>query len=109
MIAAVALFGLGSSKSRLRKHMRHPMLTGVIVWALAHLLVNGDTASLVLFGWLAIWAVAEMILINRAEPDYTPYVGGSAAGDIRLLVITLIIYGVIAGVHTWLGYFPFGG
>ena len=109
MVAAVALFGLGSSKSRLRKHMRHPMLTGVIVWALAHLLVNGDTASLVLFGGLAVWAVAEMILINRSEPEYTPYEGGSAAGDARLLIITLIIYGVIAGVHTWLGYFPFGG
>ena len=109
MLAAVALFGLGSSKSRLRKKMRHPMLTGVVVWAASHLLVNGDTASIVLFGGLALWAVAEMILINRAEPDYTPFDGGSAAGDIRLGVITLVIYSIIAGIHTWLGYFPFGG
>ncbi|MBT8459082.1 MAG: NnrU family protein [Boseongicola sp.] len=109
MLAAVALFGLGSSKSRLRKKMRHPMLTGVVVWSASHLLVNGDTASIVLFGGLAIWAVAEMILINRAEPDYTPYDGGSAAGDIRLGIITLVIYSIIAGIHTWLGYFPFGG
>lgn len=109
MIVAVALFGLGSSKSRLRRKMRHPMLTGVVVWSAAHLLVNGDTASIVLFGGLAVWALAEMVLINRAEADYTPYDGGSAAGDIRLGVITLVIYGIIAGIHTWLGYFPFGG
>ena len=109
MLAAVALFGLGSSKSRLRKKLRHPMLTGVVVWSASHLLVNGDTASIVLFGGLAIWALAEMVLINRAEPDYTPYDGGSAAGDIRLAVITIVIYGIIAGIHTWLGYFPFGG
>ena len=109
MLAAVALFGLGSSKSRLRKKMRHPMLTGVVVWAASHLLVNGDTASIVLFGGLAIWALAEMVIINRAEPDYTPYDGGSTAGDIRLGVITIVIYGIISGIHTWLGYFPFGG
>ena len=109
MLASVALFGLGSSKSRLRKKMRHPMLAGVVVWAASHLLVNGDTASIILFGGLAVWALAEMVLINRAQPDYTPYDGGSAAGDIRLGVITLVVYGVIAGIHTWLGYFPFGG
>ena len=109
MLAAVALLGLGSSKSRLRKKMRHPMLTGVVVWAASHLLVNGDTASIVLFGGLAIWALAQMVIINRAVPDYTPYEGGSAAGDVKLLVISLVIYGIIAGIHTWLGYFPFGG
>ena len=108
MLLAVALFGLGSSKSRLRSKMRHPMLTGVVVWAVAHLLVNGDTASFILFGWLAIWALAEMVVINRAEPDYTPYEGGSKAGDIRLAVISLVVYGVISGIHIWLGYNPFG-
>jgi len=109
MLVSVALLGLGSSKSRLRKKMRHPMLTGVVVWASAHLLVNGDTASIVLFGGLAIWALAQMVIINRAVDDYTPYDGGSVAGDIRLGVITLVIYGIIAGIHTWLGYSPFGG
>ena len=109
MLAAVALFGLGSSKSHLRKKMRHPMLTGVVVWAASHLLVHGDTASIVLFGGLAVWALAEIVIINRAQPDYTPYDGGSTAGDIRLGVITVVIYGIISGIHTWLGYCPFGG
>ena len=109
MLVAVALFGLGSSKSRLRAKMRHPMLTGAVVWAAAHLLVNGDTASFVLFGGMAIWALAEMQLINRAEPNYEPFEGGSVAGDIRLAVITLVVFSVIAGIHTWLGYNPFGG
>ena len=108
MLVAVALFGLGSSKSRLRSKMRHPMLTGVVVWAVAHLLVNGDTPSFILFGGLAIWALAEMAVINRAEPDYTPFEGGSVAGDIRLAVISLIVFSVISGIHIWLGYNPFG-
>lgn len=109
MILSVVLFGAGSSKSRLRSKLRHPMLTGAFVWAVAHLLVNGDSASFILFGGLAIWALVQMWLINRAEPDYTPWEGGTLAGDIRLAVISAVVFAVIAGIHTWLGYFPFGG
>ena len=108
VLVAVVLFGVGNSKSRLRPKMRHPMLWGVVLWAAGHVLVNGDVASLVLFGWLALWALAEMQLINRAEPDYAPFEGGTLAGDIRLGIITLVVYGAIAGVHTWLGYPTFG-
>ena len=57
MVVAVLLLGLGHSKSRARGWLRHPMLTAVVVWAVAHLLVNGDQASLVMFGWLGLWAV----------------------------------------------------
>jgi uncharacterized membrane protein len=109
MIFSVALLGLGSSKSRFNGALRHPMLTGVIVWSLSHLLVNGDVASVVLFGGMALWALLEMVLINRAVPEWTPPEKGTSAGDVKLLVISLVLYGVISGVHTWLGYFPFGG
>jgi len=109
MIFAVVLFGAGSSKSRLREKLRHPMLTGAVVWAVAHLLVNGDSVSILLFGGLAVWALTQMALINRDEPDYTPWEGGSVAGDMRLAAISAIVFAVIAGIHTWLGYFPFGG
>ena len=109
MLAAVALFGLGSSKSRLRARFRHPMLWGAVVWALSHLLVNGDVASIVLFGWIALWALAEMQRSNRSDDAYVPYEGGSLMGDMRLGIIALVLYGVIAAIHTWLGYFPFGG
>jgi uncharacterized membrane protein len=36
---------------------RHPFLWGVALWAAGHLMVNGDRASLVLFGSLLILAV----------------------------------------------------
>lgn len=109
MLFAVALLGLGSSKSRLRGALRHPMLSGVVVWAIAHLLANGDWASVVLFGTLGLWALAEMRVINTAEPEWEKPAPGTAAGDVRLIIITLVVYAVIAGIHTWLGYWPFGG
>ena len=85
------------------------MLTGVVVWAVAHLLVNGDAQSVVLFGGLAVWAVAEMLVINATAGPWVRPEPGPAKGDIRLIVIALVLYGVIAAIHTWLGYWPFPG
>ena len=67
MLVAVGLFGVGHSKSRVRGWLRNPMLTGVVVWAVAHLLVNGDVASLVLFGWMGLWALADILTIDARD------------------------------------------
>ncbi len=109
MVFAVILIGLGNSKSRLRGKIRHPMLSGVLVWVVAHLLVNGDLASVVLFGGLGLWALGAMALINRAEPRPEPWQGGSLQGDIRLIVISAVVYAVIAAIHMWIGPSPFTG
>ena len=37
--------------------LRHPMIIGVKTWAFAHLLVNGDTFSIFVFGLTLAWAV----------------------------------------------------
>ena len=47
--------------------IRHPQLTAVKLWAVAHLLVNGDSASLLLFGGLLVWAVLEVVIINKQD------------------------------------------
>lgn len=107
MLGAVALLGMGSSKGRARTWLRHPMLTGVVVWAVAHLLVNGDLASLILFGGLAVWALTEMRLVNAGEGPWHRPSPGPVSGDVRLIVITLVVYAVIAAIHAWLGYWPF--
>ena len=60
-----------------------------------------------LFGWLGLWAVAEMLLINAREPAWVRPAPGTTAGDVRWVVITLVVFAVIATVHTWLGYWPF--
>ncbi|MEL6644468.1 MAG: NnrU family protein [Pseudomonadota bacterium] len=109
MFFAILLFGMGSSKGRMRAWMRHPMLTGALVWAVAHLLVRGDTASVVLFGSIAVWAVLEMVVINAKDGAWDRPEPGPAKGDLKLIVISLVLYAVIAGIHTWLGYYPFPG
>lgn len=108
MVAALYFVSPGPSKGAIFYKMRHPMLTGFSLWAIAHLLVNGDTPSLVLFGGLLVWALAEMVVINRAEPGWTPPQKGSIAKDAMFLAISLVLLAVIGLVHSWLGYNPFG-
>jgi uncharacterized membrane protein len=44
---------------------RHPFLIGVGIWAVVHLIANGDTASLVFFGAFLILAVTGPVSIDR--------------------------------------------
>ncbi|GGG81494.1 membrane protein [Salipiger pallidus] len=108
MVAALYFASPGPKKGALFYRMRHPMLLGFLLWTIAHLLVNGDTPSFVLFGGLGLWAIVEMIIINRTEPGWTPPAKGSIAKDAMFLVASLVLLFVIGMIHTWLGYPVFG-
>ncbi len=108
MLVALYLFVGSNMPVALRRHLRHPQLSGVIVWALAHLLVKGESGALVLFGGLAAWAVLEMVLINRAEGEFAPpEIAVSAGREVMLVVITLVAFALIGWAHAWLGAWPF--
>ena len=107
MLLAFLLFGMSATTGRLRGRMRHPQLAAVKTWAIAHLLVNGDLASVLLFGGMLAWAVGSVILINRAGPWTDRPEPGAAKGDVKLVVITLALYAVVALIHLWLGVSPF--
>jgi hypothetical protein len=48
-----------------------------------------------------------MRLINAQEGPWQRPEPGPVSGDVRLVVITLVVYAVIAAIHGWLGYWPF--
>jgi len=106
MLIAVFVYGMSATTGRLRGKLRHPQLIAVKIWAVAHLLVNGDLASLILFGGLLLWAGGSVALINRAEVWERPE-PGEAKKDVLLVVITLVTFGIMTGVHIWLGVWPF--
>lgn len=87
---------------------RHPQLWGVILWAVAHLLVNGDAASLVLFGGFLLWAGASILLINRDAPSWTPPPRQPLAKEVTAVVLALLLVAVVGYVHGWIGPWPFG-
>jgi uncharacterized membrane protein len=112
LLMVLAFWVYGSSAAKGAKawpanKTRHPQLLAVKIWAAAHLLVNGDLASIILFGGMLAWAVGSAILINRAEPNWTPPPAAGKATYIRLIVITAVIFVIVVGIHTWLGVSPF--
>jgi len=80
---------------RIKRTLKHPMLAGVKIWALAHLLANGDLGSILLFGSVLAWAVAARIGAKRR--DVAARHGGTAApagwrNDVVAVVIVALAY-----------------
>ena len=59
---------------RIRGWLRHPLLVAVKIWALAHLLANGDADDMLLFGSFLAWAVYDRVAVKRR--------GDLGAGDL---------------------------
>ncbi len=108
MLLALFLMDAKQFKSNARHYIRHPMLTAVKVWAVAHLLVNGDLASILLFGGVLGWAVVAMIGSNRRDGAWERPAKGTMAGLVRHGVFTVVVFAVIVAIH-WqlLGVYPF--
>ncbi|WP_439133829.1 NnrU family protein [Pseudomaricurvus sp.] len=80
----------------IKRVIRHPQLTGVKLWAIAHLLSNGDTRSMILFGSLLIWAVLEVIFINRR--DGREWTRPEPVGWFKSIVSTIVALVIAGGV-----------
>ena len=64
---ALTLMLASQLPTNIRRFVRHPQLTGVVIWAVTHLLVNGTARDVILFGGLALWAAFSMVLSNRRD------------------------------------------
>lgn len=79
----------------IKRRLKHPILVGVKIWAVAHLLANGDLGSILLFGSILAWAVVARISAKRR--DVAAQHGGTAApagwrNDILAVVIGTAAY-----------------
>ena len=108
MLVALYLLSPAPKRGKLLAGMRHPMLTGFSIWTVMHLLVNGDLASIILFGGLLVWAVLTARVINASNAEWVPAEGErSYAKDGMYLAGSVILLGVIGFVHNLLGVWPF--
>ena len=53
--------------THMRARIGHPMVAGMKLWALAHLLANGTLADVLLFGSFLVWAVANFSISRRRD------------------------------------------
>ena len=93
MIPAMICLVAAYVPSRIRTALQHPMLVAIKIWALAHLIANGDLASLMLFAGFLAFAVYDRISVKKRGAlgplgDKT----GGVAGDITVVAVGLALY-----------------
>lgn len=74
MIASFILLAAANMKTHIRRAVRHPMLIGVGLWALVHLLANGTEKATLLFGAFLAYAVLDLVSATQrnAVKSFTP-------------------------------------
>jgi len=97
MLPAVILVVAAYIRGRIYTALKHPMLTGVKLWAAAHLLANGDLGSIILFGSFLGWAVFDRIsLKHRTDQGGPPIPVGGPGNDLIAVVVGLVAYLALA-------------
>ena len=111
LIAFILLVSTYVPRNSIKAKLHHPMVLSVKVWALAHLLANGNLADVVLFGSFLVWAVFSFrVARQRDRAAGTLYPPGTAAGTAITVVVGGAVWAVFAfWAHGWLfGVRPFG-
>jgi uncharacterized membrane protein len=92
MLISVIAITAAFIPSHIKAWLKHPMVLSVKIWALAHLLSNGDLGSIVLFGAFLVWGgYARVAAKMRGDRGFvTPPAGWR--NDIIVLVLGIIIY-----------------
>jgi len=97
--------------NQIRARVHHPMVVGVMLWALAHLLSNGNVGHVLLFGTFLGWAFLNFLAAKRRDQrDGKVYAAGKAGAT--GITVAMGVAGWIAftlWLHGWLiGVRPFG-
>lgn len=102
MAVAFYLFAAGDMKSNLKRYTNHPMLWGIVLWSAAHLLANGDLASILLFSSFLVFSLFAMFSINKRGSAKQKESYGFKR-DVLVVIAGLLAYGVfMVFLHPWL-------
>jgi uncharacterized membrane protein len=99
---AFLLMVVSSRNSRLRLIIRHPQLTGVAIWGGSHLLLNGDSRAILLFGGMALWALIEIVAISKREGVWIKASPPSWGAEVITVLIAAVTIVVVVYIHPWL-------
>jgi uncharacterized membrane protein len=87
VIGFILMVAANFPATRIKRYLRHPQLTGVFLWAVAHLVANGDSRSVLVFSSLAVWCVISVILINRRDGAWVKPASVQGWGREALIII----------------------
>lgn len=99
MLPAMILLVASQIPSRIRSAVKHPMLLAIKLWALGHLLANGDVASLLLFGSFLAYAVYDLISVKQRGAA-----GPLGAKQPSSILNDVLVVALGAGLYVWMLY-----
>jgi uncharacterized membrane protein len=100
LLVAIGIVLLAASQlptGYIKQTLQHPMLIGTILWAVGHLLANGDAAGVLLFGVALIWAIVTLVASFRRpglKPVATSWRGDALALGIGVVVTLALLFGL---------------
>ena len=90
---AIILMTAGYLRGEIYRKLKHPFLAGIKLWALAHLLSNGDLGGIILFGAVLAWAVFDRISLKHRSDAGAPAIPtGGVRNDVLAVVVGTILY-----------------
>lgn len=95
----IILFVASATPNNLKRLIRHPQMTAVLFWISGHLLANGDSRSLLLFGGLGVWAILEIIFINKRDGVWNKPAPVPVLKDLLTAVLAVIVVLALARFH----------
>ena len=99
ILAGLVLFFASQANGNIKRFVRNPQMTGTILWGIAHLLTNGDSRSVALFGGLSVWALAEIMLCNRRDGAWQKPGPAPVKSDLIPLVIGIVVFAGVLHFH----------
>ena len=96
------LFVAAQVKTNIKRVLRHPQLTGLVLWCIGHLLANGDSRSLVLFVGLLIWAKLEIIAINKRDGKRILPAAVPVTYDVLTVVGGVVVFSIFLFAHPYI-------
>jgi len=103
LFAFILLTSSARNNNAIRLKLKHPMILGVKVWAIAHLLANGSLIDLILFGSFLIWAVFDFRSARNRPSSSANSQVVSVRATLSAIFLGVVLWLVfILGLHQWL-------
>ena len=118
LFAIIMLVSTYIPNNHIKSKLKHPMILSVKVWALAHLISNGEGANVILFGSFLAWAVIDFRFARQRDRQITHDIAGelsisssatnSTASTIICVLLGAVIWiALVAYLHNLLfGVYP---
>jgi len=102
VLVGFILFIASGAPTNIKRLVRHPQLMGVALWGIGHLLSNGETRSVLLFGGMTIFCFLAMIGSNQRDGDWVKSEKVGVSRDIVTVIIGTAAYAAFMYFHEWI-------